>query len=46
VNFIEAYKQGQAGKNKGLSTGISTLDEAIDGIQRKSIYTIGAAPKV
>jgi len=46
MNFIEEYKKGQQGKNIGLPTGIKSLDLAIDGIQRKAIYGIAAAPKV
>lgn len=46
MNFAEAFKKGQSGKNLGLPTGIIPLDKAIDGIQRKAIYAVAAAPKV
>lgn len=46
MNFVEAFKQGQKGKNIGLPTGLAPLDKAIDGVQRRAIYSIGAAPKV
>jgi len=44
-NFIETYKAGKAGRNKGLSTGIDALDRAINGIQRGTSYGLAAAPK-
>jgi len=46
MNFIEKYKSGKEGKNLGLSTGLSVLDKAINGIQRKAMYGVGAGPKV
>ena len=46
MNFIRAFKDGEAGKNTGLPTGLHTLDRAIDRVQRGAIYTIGASPKV
>lgn len=46
MNFVEKVECGQKGRNLGLSTGISAFDKSIDGIQRKSIYAIAAAPKV
>jgi hypothetical protein len=46
MNFIETFKAGQEGKNFGLPTGLKSLDYAIDGVQRKSMYGICAAPKV
>ena len=46
MNFIEALNQGKLGDNKGLSTGLPPLDRAIDGVQKKAIYGIAAAPKV
>lgn len=39
LSNIEAGKQG---KNIGISTGLSTIDSVIYGIQRKYLYTIGA----
>lgn len=46
MNFIETFKAGQEGKNFGLPTGLKGLDYAIDGVQKKSMYGITAAPKV
>jgi hypothetical protein len=46
MNFKHAFSQGKQGRNFGLPTGFPPLDRAIDGIQRKSIYGIAAAPKV
>lgn len=45
-NFVETFKQGLAGLNFGLSTGIPALDEAINGLQRKTSIGLVAAPKV
>lgn len=45
MNFIEAFKKGQIGKNFGLPTGLPKLDRAIGGIQKKAIYGIAASPK-
>lgn len=46
MNFITEFNKGQSGGNFGLSTGLIPLDKAIDGVQRKSLYCIAAAPKV
>ncbi len=46
MNFVEVFKKGKGGGNIGLPTGLPELDRAIDGIQKKAIYSIGAAPKV
>lgn len=46
MNFIEEFKKGQKGGNFGLPTGLKPLDKAIDGVQKKAIYSIGAASKV
>jgi hypothetical protein len=46
MNFVEKFKSGQLGKNFGLPTGLKSLDLAIDGVQKKSMYGIAAAPKV
>ena len=46
MNFVAKVKKGQEGKNKGLSTGLKPLDRAMDGIQKRSIYCVAAAPKV
>lgn len=47
MNFKEAFKAGQKGSNKGLpmGEGLKTISQAINGIQRGRIYTVGAAPK-
>jgi hypothetical protein len=45
-NFISAFLNGKEGRNIGLSTGLSLLDKAINGIQKRSIIGIAAAPKV
>ena len=45
MNFIEAFKKGKEGKNRGLPTGLDSLDKAIGGVQRKKIYVIAAGPK-
>lgn len=34
------------GKLPGLSTGLSILDEKIDGYQRKGVYVLGARPSI
>lgn len=44
-NFIEAFKAGKAGLNFGLTTGIDSLDRAINGIQRGASIGLAAAPK-
>lgn len=46
MNFQQALQQGQEGENKGLPTGLTPLDRAIDGIQKKAIYGVAAGPKV
>lgn len=45
MNFRKKFKQGQAGFNRGLTTGIKKLDRAINGIQKYHSYGIAAAPK-
>lgn len=47
MNFIEEYKKGQTGGNKGLPMGIglSNINNAISGVQKGRIYGIAAAPK-
>lgn len=45
-NFVEAVGQGKLGKNKGLPTGIDSLDLAINGIQKTTSIGVAAAPKV
>lgn len=46
MNFVTTYERGKQGKNVGLPTGLVELNKAIDGIQKKAIYAVGAAPKV
>lgn len=45
-NFVEAFLQGQNGGNKGLNCGIPAINQAINGIQRKTIAGFAAPPKV
>ena len=47
MNFIEEFKKGQAGGNKGLpmGPGLMNIAKAINGIQKGRIYGIAAAPK-
>jgi hypothetical protein len=47
MNFRAAFEAGQRGSNKGLpmGEGLKTVSQAINGIQRGRIYTVGAAPK-
>lgn len=46
MNFQTHFKEGRAGRNIGLTTGIPALTRSIGGIQKKRIYGIAAAPKV
>lgn len=46
MNFVKAFKQGKEGRNFGLTTGIPQLDQAINGVQRKTTISVAAAPKV
>ena len=45
MNFVQHYKQGQQGFNKGLPTGIPSLDMAINGLQKETSIGLCAAPK-
>ena len=47
-NFIEEFKKGQSGSNKGLpmGPGLEPITKAINGLQRKMMYTIASSPKV
>lgn len=47
MNFIEAYKKGQAGANKGLpmGEGLEEVSASINDIQREMIYVVAAAAK-
>lgn len=44
-NFIETFKDGKAGLNFGLTTGIDALDRAMNGTQRGVSIGVAAAPK-
>jgi hypothetical protein len=46
MNIPKVVEEGKKGKNKGLPTGIDTLDIAIEGIHKKTLYGIASAPKV
>lgn len=47
MNFIEEFKKGQSGSNKGIPIGfgLSNVSNAINGVQRGRLYGIAAAPK-
>lgn len=47
MNFIEEYKKGQTGGNKGLpmGEGLLNLSNAINGIQKGRLYGVAAPPK-
>jgi hypothetical protein len=47
MNFIEEYKKGQTGGNKGLpmGEGLMNVAKAINGVQRARIYGVAAPPK-
>lgn len=40
--FFDAVRQGKKGRNIGVSLGLPKLDSIIYGIQKKTLYTIGA----
>ena len=44
-NFVTAFKKGKEGLNFGLSTGLPTLDLAMNKIQKGTSYGVAAAPK-
>lgn len=46
MNFKKVFLQGKTGRNIGLSTGIPSLDQSMNGIQKKYTYGVAAAPKV
>lgn len=46
MNFVEKFKEGQRKENFGLPTGLAPLDEAIDGVQRKSIIGVASEAKI
>ena len=47
MNFIEAYKKGQEGTNKGLpmGEGLENISAAINDLQRAMIYVVAGAAK-
>ena len=47
MNFIESFKAGQNGQNKGLymGDGLSNISKAVNGIQGHRIYGIASSPK-
>ena len=47
MNFIEEYKKGQLGGNKGLplGEGLINISNAINGVQKGRLYGIAAPPK-
>lgn len=47
-HFIETFKQGQQKRNKGIpmGPGLENISKAINGLQRKMMYSIASAPKV
>lgn len=44
-NFVTTVKDGKEGLNLGITTGIRTLDKAMNGIQKKMSIGLAAAPK-
>ena len=48
MNFIEEFKKGQTGDNKGipLGEGLREISNHINGIQRGMMYGIASSPKV
>lgn len=47
MNFIEEFKKGQSGGNKGLpmGEGLDNISQRINGVQRQRIYGVAASPK-
>lgn len=47
MNFIEEFKKGQSGGNKGLpmGEGLLNLSNVINGVQRGRLYGVAAPPK-
>ena len=47
MNFIEEFKKGQTGGNKGLpmGAGLEHVSKAVNGVQRARIYGVAAPPK-
>ena len=48
MNFIDEYRQGQKGMNRGLTmgAGLANIDAAIGGVHKKRIYAIASPAKV
>ena len=48
MNFIEEFKKGQAGGNKGLymGDGLANISKFIGGVQKHRIYGFASGPKV
>lgn len=44
-DYKKAIQDGLDNKNLGLPTGLSSLDKAINRVQRKTIYSVGGSPK-
>jgi len=44
-SFLKEFEDGLQGKNLGLPVGIPSLDDAINGLQRKQIIGLAAPPK-
>lgn len=44
-NFVNTFLNGKIGSNFGLPTGLTSLDKAINGLQRKTTIGLAAAPK-
>ena len=42
TQLLNNIEKGKEGRNIGISTGLSTLDSIIYGIQRKYLYVVGA----
>lgn len=47
MNFIEEFKKGKEGGNKGLfmGDGVANISSAVNGLQKGRIYGVAAAPK-
>ena len=47
MNFIEEFKKGQTGGNRGLpmGPGLINVSKAINGVQRGRIYGVAAPAK-
>lgn len=46
MNFVEAFVKGQSGTNVGLPTGLPSLDNAINGLQQKTMIGLASPPKI